>query len=116
MNSVQLIGRLTHDPRPVEPGSGTTLATLRVAIPGIRNDAPEYVTVKVWGRSAAAALEHLTRGRRVAVEGRLEHREWTDADGRRAERLAVVADRIEYLDPPPSPSDPPTVAAATRDQ
>lgn len=114
MNSVQLIGRLTHDPRPAGPGNGTTLATLRVAIPGVRDDA-DFFTVKLWGRNAEAALEHLTRGRRVAIEGRLVQDEWTDADGRRSERVAVVADRVEYLDPPPASSDAQTVGAVTRD-
>lgn len=100
MNSVQLIGRLTHDPQPLPAGAGRTLVTLRVAIPGRREDAVDFVTVKVWGRSAKAALEHLTRGRRVAVSGRLEHFEWTEEDGRRGERLVVVADRVIFLDKP----------------
>jgi len=115
MNAVQLIGRLTHDPRPVRAGNGSTLATLRLAVPGPKDDAVDYVTVKIWGRSADAALKHLTRGRRVAVQGRLEHQEWTDDEGRRTERLAVVADRVEYLDPVHSGRRVDGVASETAD-
>lgn len=101
MNSVQLIGRLTHDPRSVFAGKGSLLATMRLAVPGIRDDEVHYVTIKTWGRTAQAALEHLSRGRRVAIQGRLEQHEWSDDSGNRNERLAVVADRVEYLDAAP---------------
>jgi single-strand DNA-binding protein len=100
MNSVQLIGRLTHEPDPGHTPSGTPVTTFRLAVDRGGRDGADFVTVKTWERLAEASAEHLTRGRRVAVQGRLAHEEWTGSDGRRAERLTVVANRVEFLDSP----------------
>ncbi len=100
MNSVQLIGRLTHEPDPGHTASGTPVTTFRLAIDRPGRNAADFVTVKAWERLAQATADHLTRGRRVAVQGRLAHEEWVGSDGRRAERLTVVADRVEFLDAP----------------
>ena len=102
MNSVQLIGRLTHDPEPRATPSDTPLTTFRLAVDHPRRQLANFITVKVWGRLAEVAAEHLSRGRRVAVWGALEHEEWTTKVGERRERLVVVASRVEFLDPPPA--------------
>lgn len=99
MNCVQLIGRLTHNPELTRTVNGTAVATFRVAVARL-GDGADFVTVKTWDRLARTVADHLVRGRRVAVAGRLEHSEWTDPDGRRADRLVVVADRVDFLDPP----------------
>ena len=100
MNTVQLIGRLTRDPDAGHTAGGTAVTRFRLAVDRPGRDGADFVTVKTWDRLADAAAEHLSRGRRVAVQGRLSHEEWTGSDGRRAERLVVVADRVEFLDPP----------------
>jgi single-strand DNA-binding protein len=100
MNSVQLIGRLTRDPDAEQTAGGTPVTTFRLAIDRLGRKGADFVTVKTWDRVAEATAEHLTRGRRVAVQGRLAHEEWVGSDGRRAERLTVVADRVEFLDAP----------------
>ena len=98
MNAVQLIGRLTHDPEADETAGGRSVATIRMAIDRVGHDGADFVTVKVWDRLADAVVEHLSRGRRVAVQGRLHHDEWTGTDGARRSRLLVVARRVEFLD------------------
>lgn len=118
MNSVQMIGRLTHDPEANHTASGTAVTTFRVAVDRPSRKGADFVTVKTWERLADVTAEHLSRGRRVAVQGRLAHEEWTASDGRRAERLSVVADRVEFLDAPaagwPAPSgEGQTVASET---
>ena len=100
MNGVHLIGRLTRDPDADHTVSGTAVTTFRLAIDRPGRHGADFVTVKTWERLAETAAEHLTRGRRVAAQGRLAHEEWTGTDGRRAERLTVVADRVEFLDAP----------------
>ena len=102
MNSVQLIGRLTHDPEPHEAPNGTSLTTIRLAFRHPRRELANFITVKAWGRLAEVSAEHLARGRRVAVWGSLEHEEWTTAGGGRRDRLVVVGSHVEFLDPPPS--------------
>jgi single-strand DNA-binding protein len=101
MNSVQLIGRLTHDPEPQATPNDTRLTTFRLAVDHPRRQLANFITVKAWGRLAEVAAEHLARGRRVAVWGSLEHEQWTTKRGARRERLVVLATRVEFLDPPP---------------
>ena len=99
MNAVQLIGRLTHDPKADETADGRSVATIRLAVDRAGGDGADFVTVKVWDRLADAVTQHLVRGRQVAVQGRLHHDEWTGTDGARRSRLLVVAGRIDFLDP-----------------
>jgi single-strand DNA-binding protein len=99
MNCVQLIGTLSHDPNAGHTANGTAVTTFRVTIDRAGRPGADFVTIKTWDRLAETTAEHLLRGRRVAVQGRLEHEEWTGPDGRR-ERLVVVADRVQFLDPP----------------
>ena len=105
MNSVQLIGRLTRDPDAGRTRGGTSVTSFRLAVDRPGRAGADFVTVKTWQRLAETSSEHLTRGRRVAVLGRLAHEEWVGADGRRAERLTVVAERVEFLDAPAATED-----------
>ncbi len=108
MNSVQVIGRLTRDPDIRAAKDGTPVALLRLAVPRRPgSDDAVFVDVACFGRLAAVAGEHLGKGRRIAVEGRLDQREWTDADGGRRERHGVVAERWEFLDSPTPTRIPP---------
>jgi single-strand DNA-binding protein len=115
MNSVVLIGRLTRDPELEQTTTGVSVATFRLAVGRPGGDGADFVTVKAWRRVAETSAEHLTRGRRVAVQGRFEQDEWNDREGRRVERLRVVADRVDFLDPPDSTVRPP-VDDATADE
>lgn len=94
---MQLIGRLTHDPEADETADGRSVATFRIAVDRVGRDGADFVTVKVWGRLTDAMVQHLARGRRVAVQGRLQHDEWTGPGGDHRSRLLVVARRIEFL-------------------
>src|SRR3954469_19731603 len=73
MNSVQLIGRLTRDPELRETNGGTTVCRMGLAISRRERDvAPVYVEVKAFNAQAKSCGEFLTKGREVAVTGRLE--------------------------------------------
>ncbi len=101
MNNVTLIGRLTKDPEVRTTADQNRLAVLRLAIPRRKTgeDAGAvFVNVVCFGRQAEAADEYLYKGRRVAVEGRLEQREWTDPDGEARSRHEVIAERLEFID------------------
>lgn len=101
MNNVSLIGRLTRDPEVRTTAEDTPVAVLRLAVPrrrGGEDAGAVFVDVVCFARQAEAAEEYLYKGRRVAVEGRLEHREWTDPDGVARARHEIVARRLEFLD------------------
>jgi single-strand DNA-binding protein len=104
MNQVQLVARIAQAPALRTTNGGTHVATLRVAVPRPRKDGEDqgadYVDVVTFGRQADACVEYLTKGRRVAVTGRLSHSEWTAEDGTRRSKLEVIANTVDFLDRP----------------
>lgn len=103
MNVVVLIGRLTKDPELRYTQSGKAVATLRLAVDrGTTNPQGEretdFINVIVWDRQAEAVANHLQKGRLVAVQGRLQIRQYETQDGQRRERADVVARTIRFLD------------------
>lgn len=105
MNTTQLVGRLTADPVLRHTSNGTPVTDVRLAVDR-RGDGTDFISVTVWSRTAEVVTEHLERGRRVGVTGRLEQQQWTDkASGTNRERLVVVADSIEFLDAPRRAAD-----------
>jgi single-strand DNA-binding protein len=102
MNNVSLTGRLTQNVTVLNTGDGSTVATMRIAIQRPRKDGADqgadYVDVTVFGRQAETCAKYLAKGRRVGVSGRLHHSEWDGENGRR-QKLEVIADNVEFLDP-----------------
>lgn len=104
MNKVNLIGRLTKDPELRHTQGGTATTTIRLAVPRRKRNGeeqpPVYVDVVSFDKQAEAVCSYLAKGRRVAVTGRLEYREWeSQQDGSFHSKHEVVADEIEFLDP-----------------
>jgi len=105
LNRVVLIGRLTADPELRYTGSGVPVANLRLAVDrpyasssGERQT--DFINLVAWRQSAEFAANYLGKGRLVAVDGRLEIRQWTTKDGQRRQTAEVVADRLQALDRP----------------
>ena len=105
MNSVALIGRLTADPQ-THAGENHESATFRLAVPRPGSDSADFVDIVTFDKLAATCGEYLTKGRQVAVVGRLHLNEWTSREGERRSRLQVVADAVQFLDPPKKAGDP----------
>jgi single-strand DNA-binding protein len=105
VNSVCLIGRLTADPAS-HAGETHESATFRLAVPRPGSDAADFVDIVTFDKLAATCGEYLSKGREVAVVGKLRLNEWTTKDGERRSRLQVVADAVQFLDPPKKAGDP----------
>ena len=101
MNTVQLIGRLTADPD-IRAGEKHESASFRLAVPrrSADKDAADFIDIVTFDTLAATCGEYLTKGRQVAVTGRLRLNEWTTPDGERRSKLQVVADDVTFLDKP----------------
>ena len=80
MNSVVLIGRLTADPI-IHVGEQHESATFRLAVPRPGRDGAEFIEIVTFDKLAACCGEWLTKGREVAVVGKLRLNEWTGRDG-----------------------------------
>ena len=105
INRVVLVGNLTRDPEMKHLPSGTALCSLRIAVntrrkdeSGQWTDKPNYFDVSVWGNQGESCAQYLSKGRPVAIDGRLEWREWeaTDGSGKR-QAVEIVADNVQFL-------------------
>jgi single-strand DNA-binding protein len=99
MNVVTITGRLTKDPE-LSERSGSTVCDMRIAENSGREDSQTlYIDVAVFRRQAEVCAEHLSKGRLVAISGRLRYSEWEAEDGSKRSRHSIVAQRVEFLDP-----------------
>jgi single-strand DNA-binding protein len=104
INRVVLTGNLTRDPELRSTPSGTAVCGLRVACNTRRKDAsgewvdkPNYFDVTIWGRQGENAAQYLEKGRAVAIDGRLEWREWQDKEGNKRQSVDIIADSVQFL-------------------
>ena len=105
LNKIVLIGRLTADPELKYTPSGVAVCTLTLAVNRrFKNESGErtadFFDIVCWRQSAEFAANYLSKGRLVAVEGRLQQRNWQQADGQRRTKVEVVCDNIQGLDRP----------------
>ena len=103
INRVVLVGNLTRDPEMKHLPSGTALCSLRIAVntrrkdeSGQWTDKPNYFDVSVWGNQGESCAQYLAKGRPVAIDGRLDWREW-EKDGIKREAVEIVADSVQFL-------------------
>jgi single-strand DNA-binding protein len=100
VNKVLLTGRLTRDPEIRSLASGSSVATFAVATNEYRGNGKEraeYHNVVVWDRLAVVCGQYLGKGQQVAIEGRLQTRQWDDDRGARHWKTEVVATSVEML-------------------
>jgi single-strand DNA-binding protein len=105
INRVVLTGNLTRDPELRSTPSGMSVCSLRIAsntrrkdnTTGEWTDKPNYFSVTVWGAQGENCARFLSKGRPVAIDGRLEWREWTGQDGGKRESIEIVADGVQFL-------------------
>lgn len=103
INRVVLTGNLTKDPELRHTGGGTAVCSLRLAVNTKRKedgewvDKPNYFDITVWGNQGEACAQYLERGSPVAVDGRLEWREWETNDGSKRQAVEVIADSVQFL-------------------
>jgi single-strand DNA-binding protein len=103
INRVIITGNLTRDPELRTLQSGTDVCKLRVAVNSRRKegdqwvDKPNYFDVTVWGAQGANCATYLSKGRPVAVDGRLDWREWQDKEGNNRQSVEIIADTVQFL-------------------
>lgn len=105
INRVTIVGRLTRDPELRHLSSGNAVLQLGVAVNGrMRDDAgnwvdkPNFFDVKVFGNQAEMLSQHLSKGRRIGVDGRLDWSSWEAQDGTKRSKVEIVAQSVQFLD------------------
>lgn len=117
LNRVVLIGRLTRDPELRYLPSGQPVATFTLAVDrpfaGPQGERKaDFIPVVAWRKLAEQVSQHLAKGRLVAVDGRLQIREYETQDGQRRRAVEVVAEAVRFLD---RKAEPAPEAAATEE-
>jgi len=105
INRVVMTGNLTADPELRSLPSGMSVCSLRIACNTRRKDGasgewvdkPNYFNVTVWGAQGENAARYLSKGRPVAIDGRLEWREWEAQDGTKRQATDIIADSVQFL-------------------
>ncbi|MGQ9512241.1 single-stranded DNA-binding protein [Thermodesulfitimonas sp.] len=120
LNRIILIGRLVRDPELRYTPSGTAVAGFTIAVDrpfsgrqGERQT--DFIDIVVWQKQAEVCHRNLSKGRLVAVEGRLQIRSYEDNQGIRRKAAEVVADTVRFLDRPREGEKPPEGTTPTQD-
>ncbi len=103
LNKAIIAGRLTADPQLRSTPTGQQVASFSLATnrvwtdkSGAKQEAAEFHNIVVWGRQAELASKFLTKGALALVEGRLQTRNWQDAQGIKHWKTEIIADFVQF--------------------
>ena len=105
INRVNITGNLTRDPELRSTAGGTNILSFSVAVndrrknpqTGAWEDVPNFVDCVVFGQRAEPVSRFITKGSKVAIEGKLRYSAWETKDGQRRSKLEVIVDEIDFL-------------------
>lgn len=105
INVVVITGNLTQDPELRSTPGGTSVCKLRVAVNTQRKNSQtgewvekaNYFDVTVWGAQGENCANYLSKGRPVAINGRLDWREWEDKEGHKRQGVEIIANNVQFL-------------------
>lgn len=100
MNVVTLIGNLATDVDLRELEGDKRVASFLLAVDRPGSETADFLRISAWNKQAEVCARYLTKGKRVAVDGRLRSRSWEDAEGKRRSAVEVVANSVQFLSPP----------------
>jgi len=104
MNKTTLIGRLTKDPDlKFTQGTGTAVATCTLAVdrrmPGKDGQREaDFIPIVAWGKVGENLANYMTKGKMIAVSGRIQTRNYDAKDGHKVYITEVIAEEIQFLD------------------
>lgn len=104
LNRVTVVGRLTRDPEVRYTSGGMPIVQLGLAVNGRQKDSagqwadkPNFFDIKLFGERFERLAQHLEKGRRVGVDGRLEWSQW-EVDGQKRSKVEIVANELQFLE------------------
>ena len=123
INRVTLTGNLTRDPEMRATQGGTQVMSFGLAVNDRRRnpqsgeweDYPNFIDCTMFGTRAEAVRRYLSKGSKVAIEGKLRYSSW-ERDGQRRSKLEVVVDEIELMSRSDGQQAPQQAAPAQRQQ
>ncbi|TPG93540.1 single-stranded DNA-binding protein (plasmid) [Brevibacillus laterosporus] len=101
LNRVILIGNLTKDPELRYTTNGVAVATFTLAINrpkrGEGDQETDFINIVAWRQLADLCANYLSKGKKAAVEGRLQTRSYDNKEGKKVYVTEVVADNVQFL-------------------
>src|SRR5688500_14201478 len=105
INRVVVVGRPTRAREPRHTRGGIAVCSLRIAVNTRREGAqtggwgeqPNYCDATVWRNQGESCAQYLAKGRQVAIDGRLEWREWESQDGSKRQAVEIIADSVQFI-------------------
>ncbi|MBN1319332.1 MAG: single-stranded DNA-binding protein [Thermoleophilia bacterium] len=101
---VTLVGNLTRDPELRQTPNGTSVCQLGVAVNSSYKDSsgqwvekPNFFDIVVWGAQGENCAKYLSKGRQVAVDGRLDQRSYETQDGSKRSKVEIIADTVMFI-------------------
>jgi len=105
INRITLIGRIVRDPELKQLQSGSSVANFSVAsnriyktAGGDKKEEVSYFDCIAWGKLGELICEYCGKGKRIAIEGKLQQNRWEDQEGNKKSRIEIVADNVQFLD------------------
>ena len=104
INRVNISGNLTRDPEMRCTASGMQVLSFGVAVndraknpqTGEWEDRPNFIDCVMFGARAEAVSRYISKGSKVAIEGKLRWSQW-EKDGRKRSKIEVIVDEIEFM-------------------
>ena len=102
MNITILIGRLARDPElSYTPNTQNAKCVFTIAVDRPRRNGEDqgadFIRITVWGTQGENCDRYLSKGRQVAVQGRIQTGSYKNRDGVTVHTTDVIADRVEFL-------------------
>jgi len=102
LNSISLVGRLTKDAELKFTNSGTAVAELGIAVNesvkrgDVWEDEASFFNCQLWGKRAESLAQYLTKGTRIAIDGRLKQSRW-EVEGQKRSSVGIKIGSIQLL-------------------
>ena len=106
MNKIIVIGRVGRDPETRTFGQGTNVTNFSLAVTekwtrnGQKEEKTTWFNISHFGKGGEFCAQYVRKGQKIAVDGRLEIREWTDSNGVTRKDPQIVAENVEILADP----------------
>ena len=99
MNHVTLMGRLTRDPELKYSQAGKAYCRFSLAVQrDFNKEEADFINCLAFGKTAETIAEWLGKGRRIALQGRIQTGNYENKNGEKVNTFEVVADRFEFVD------------------
>ena len=100
MNKIILVGNLTKDTELRELPSGVYVCNISIAVSrDFGEEGADFFDIKVFNKLAQNCDKYLSKGKKIAVVGRLQNRSYEDKDGNKRYVTEVIANDVEFLSP-----------------